>query len=151
MKYLLMIYGNREKWESIPPADWPAAIAKQDAFNARYHETGELLGISTGNPGRGVPQAIPVRVFAQRQQNLPDRALNPRQVEFLAQWSSPSEPLSAGPPPNGLPPPSGPSLVTVTADEPSGTSSTLTSRTPSSLANSSVTARTQCSQVIPVT
>ena len=44
MKYLLMIYGNREKWESFPPGDWAGAIARQDAFNARYQETGELLG-----------------------------------------------------------------------------------------------------------
>jgi hypothetical protein len=44
MKYLLMIYGNREKWESLPRADWPEAIAKQEAFNARYRESGELLG-----------------------------------------------------------------------------------------------------------
>jgi len=34
VKYLLMIYGNREKWESMPP----------EAFNTRYRETGELLG-----------------------------------------------------------------------------------------------------------
>jgi hypothetical protein len=44
VKYLLMIYGNREKWESMPPAAWPEAIAKQEAFNAKYRETGELLG-----------------------------------------------------------------------------------------------------------
>ena len=44
MKYLLMIYGNREKWESMPPEAWRDAIARQDAFNAHYHETGELLG-----------------------------------------------------------------------------------------------------------
>jgi hypothetical protein len=44
VKYLLMIYGNREKWESLPPESWPEAIAKQEAFNARYRETGELLG-----------------------------------------------------------------------------------------------------------
>lgn len=44
MKYLLMIYGNQEKWESMPPESWPEAIARQDAFNARYRETGELLG-----------------------------------------------------------------------------------------------------------
>jgi hypothetical protein len=44
VKYLLMIYGNKEKWAAIPPPDWPAAIARQDAFNARYRETGELLG-----------------------------------------------------------------------------------------------------------
>ena len=44
MKYLLMIYGNREKWESIPPDAWPDAIARQEAFNRKYRETGELLG-----------------------------------------------------------------------------------------------------------
>jgi hypothetical protein len=46
VKYLLMIYGNREKWESLPPEAWREAIAKQEAFNARYRETGELLGVS---------------------------------------------------------------------------------------------------------
>ena len=44
MKYLLMIYGNQEKWASIPAEDWPGAIAKQDAFNRKYQETGELIG-----------------------------------------------------------------------------------------------------------
>lgn len=44
MKYLLMIYGNREKWDSFPAEAWPEAIAKQEAFNARYRQTGELLG-----------------------------------------------------------------------------------------------------------
>ena len=39
-----MIYGNQEKWASIPAAEWPAAIARQDAFNRKYRETGELLG-----------------------------------------------------------------------------------------------------------
>ena len=40
MKYLLMIYGNQEKWEAIPAEQWPQAIARQEAFNARYRETG---------------------------------------------------------------------------------------------------------------
>jgi hypothetical protein len=44
MKYLLMIYGNQEKWASIPAAEWPEVIARQDAFNRRYRETGELVG-----------------------------------------------------------------------------------------------------------
>lgn len=44
MKYVLMIYGNQEKWSSIPADEWPKEIAKQDAFNERYHATGELLG-----------------------------------------------------------------------------------------------------------
>ncbi|MEW2485885.1 YciI family protein [Streptomyces sp. NPDC048411] len=44
MKYLLMIYGNQEKWASIPPESFPAEIAKQDAYNKKYTATGELLG-----------------------------------------------------------------------------------------------------------
>jgi len=44
MKYLLMIYGNQEKWESLSPESWPEVIAKHEVFNARYRETGELLG-----------------------------------------------------------------------------------------------------------
>ena len=44
MKYMLMIYGNQEKWAAVPAETWPAEIAKQEAFNARYRETGELLG-----------------------------------------------------------------------------------------------------------
>ena len=44
MKYLLLIYGNQEKWDSILAEDWPAEIAKYDAFATRYRETGELFG-----------------------------------------------------------------------------------------------------------
>jgi hypothetical protein len=44
MKYLLLIYGNQEKWDSIPAAEWPKVIAEQDAWNDRYRATGELLG-----------------------------------------------------------------------------------------------------------
>jgi hypothetical protein len=44
MKYLLMIYGNKEKWDSLPAEQWPEVIAAQEAFNTRYRETGELLG-----------------------------------------------------------------------------------------------------------
>ena len=44
MKYLLMIYGNQEKWSSYPADAWPEAIARQEAFNAKYRQTGELLG-----------------------------------------------------------------------------------------------------------
>jgi hypothetical protein len=41
VKYLLMIYGNQEKWESMPADEWPDAIARQEAFNAKYRETGD--------------------------------------------------------------------------------------------------------------
>jgi hypothetical protein len=44
MKYVAMIYGNQAKWESFPAEAWPEAIAKQDAFNRRYRESGELIG-----------------------------------------------------------------------------------------------------------
>ena len=44
MKYLLLIYGNQEKWASIPAEEWSAAIAKQDAFNRKYQAAGELIG-----------------------------------------------------------------------------------------------------------
>jgi hypothetical protein len=44
MKYLMLTYGNQEKWNSLPAQEWPEAIAKQEAFNAKYRETGELLG-----------------------------------------------------------------------------------------------------------
>lgn len=44
MKYLVIIYGNKELWESFPPDVMTKAIAEQDAFNQRYQEAGELLG-----------------------------------------------------------------------------------------------------------
>jgi hypothetical protein len=44
MKYLLMIYGNRELWESFPSDEWREHIAAQDAFNEEFQQTGELLG-----------------------------------------------------------------------------------------------------------
>ncbi|MEO3808020.1 YciI family protein [Sphaerisporangium sp. B11E5] len=44
MKYLLLIYGNQEKWGAIPADKWPEEIAKQDAWNRKYQETGELIG-----------------------------------------------------------------------------------------------------------
>src|SRR5260370_41806249 len=40
----MLIYGNQEKWASIPAEEWPQAIAKQDAFNRKYQATGELIG-----------------------------------------------------------------------------------------------------------
>jgi hypothetical protein len=43
MKYLMLTYGNQEKWASFPAEAWPEAIARQEAFNATYRQTGELL------------------------------------------------------------------------------------------------------------
>ena len=43
MKYLVIIYGNKDVWESFPAEEWGPAIAAQDAFNRRFADTGELL------------------------------------------------------------------------------------------------------------
>lgn len=43
MKYLMLIYGSQEKWDSILGEDWAKEIAKQDAFNRKYRQSGELL------------------------------------------------------------------------------------------------------------
>ena len=60
MKYLLMIYGNEEKWNAIPAESWPQEIAKQDAWNKKYHETGELLG------GYGLADAMTARLVRRK-------------------------------------------------------------------------------------
>ena len=44
MKYVAMIYGNQAKWDSFPAEAWPEAIARQEAFNRKYRESGELIG-----------------------------------------------------------------------------------------------------------
>jgi len=44
MKYLIIIYGNQELWDSFPPDELLKAIADQDAFNREFMATGELLG-----------------------------------------------------------------------------------------------------------
>jgi hypothetical protein len=44
MKYLMLIYGNEEKWAAIPAEAWPEAVSRQEAFNKKYQATGELIG-----------------------------------------------------------------------------------------------------------
>jgi hypothetical protein len=44
MKYLLMIYGNADKWASFEAEEWREAIDRTEAWLARYRETGEMLG-----------------------------------------------------------------------------------------------------------
>jgi hypothetical protein len=44
MKYLMLIYGNKEKWDAILADARSEGIAKQVAFNKKYQDTGELLG-----------------------------------------------------------------------------------------------------------
>src|SRR6266508_4037262 len=44
MKYLLIIYGNKEKWESFSAEETKEANERHDAFAQRYYKTGEMLG-----------------------------------------------------------------------------------------------------------
>jgi hypothetical protein len=43
MKYIVLIYGNKETWQSFSAEEATTALAAQDAFNHRYIESGELL------------------------------------------------------------------------------------------------------------
>jgi hypothetical protein len=60
MKYMIIIYGNRELWESFPPEQAQQAIAAQDAFNREFTATGELLG------AYGLADAVQARTVAVR-------------------------------------------------------------------------------------
>ncbi len=64
MKYLMLIYGNQEKWDSILGEEWPEDIAKQDAFNRKYAGTGELIG------AYGLADAVNARLV-RRQDGAP--------------------------------------------------------------------------------
>jgi hypothetical protein len=44
MKYITIIYGNKDLWQSFTPEQAGKAIAEVDAFNRRHKESGELLG-----------------------------------------------------------------------------------------------------------
>ena len=44
VKYITIIYGNKDLWQSFTPDEAARAIAEVDAFNRRYKESGELLG-----------------------------------------------------------------------------------------------------------
>lgn len=43
MKYLVIIYGNKDLWDSFPPEVAAQAVAEVDAFNKRHGDAGELL------------------------------------------------------------------------------------------------------------
>jgi hypothetical protein len=43
VKYMLMIYGNREYWESVPKDDFARIIEIHDAFQQRIKESGEFV------------------------------------------------------------------------------------------------------------
>ena len=44
MKYMLIIYGNEELWNSVSPEEQQRLFKAFDAFNKKYYDTGELLG-----------------------------------------------------------------------------------------------------------
>ena len=44
MKYIAIIYGNKEMWESFPAEVLAKAIGQVNAFNQRHAASGELLG-----------------------------------------------------------------------------------------------------------
>jgi hypothetical protein len=44
VKYMLIIYGNQELWDSIDPAEQQRLFAAFDDFNKRHYASGELLG-----------------------------------------------------------------------------------------------------------
>ncbi|NJC73516.1 hypothetical protein HC031_27880 [Planosporangium thailandense] len=60
MKYLMLVYGNQEKWASIPAETFSAEVAKQDAFNKKYQQTGELLG------AYGLSDAVAARLVRRK-------------------------------------------------------------------------------------
>ncbi|GIJ49511.1 hypothetical protein Val02_63970 [Virgisporangium aliadipatigenens] len=64
MKYLLLIYGNEEKWGSLPADELTQIIADQDAWNAKYQQTGELLG------AYGLGDAVTAKLI-RRENGLP--------------------------------------------------------------------------------
>ncbi|MGI5216085.1 YciI family protein [Plantactinospora sp. CA-290183] len=43
MKYLMLIYGNEDVWNTLAPADLAALIGEVDAFNDALAESGELV------------------------------------------------------------------------------------------------------------
>jgi hypothetical protein len=44
MKYMLLIYGNEENWQAVPPEELAEIIRQTDALNQQLFESGELVG-----------------------------------------------------------------------------------------------------------
>ncbi|MFE9746377.1 hypothetical protein FHX81_3200 [Saccharothrix saharensis] len=43
MKYLMLIYGNEQVWNSVDAEEFTKLVADVDAFNAELRESGELV------------------------------------------------------------------------------------------------------------
>jgi len=61
MKYLLIVYGNKEKWEAFSPEEQEIAIERYEAFAKKYVDTGEMLG------GYGLADAADTRLVQTKQ------------------------------------------------------------------------------------
>ena len=44
MKYMLLIYGNEELWNSFPQEDFAKVVAETDALQQELRESGEFIG-----------------------------------------------------------------------------------------------------------
>jgi hypothetical protein len=45
VKYLMLIFGREDIWNSLEPADLAALISEVDGFNAALRESGELISV----------------------------------------------------------------------------------------------------------
>jgi len=78
---MMIIYGNKELWDSIPAEEWATHIAAFDAFNEKFFATGELLG------GYGVADAAQAKTLRVRD-GMPAVTDGPflESKEYLASW-----------------------------------------------------------------
>lgn len=60
MKYLLIIYGNKEKWDAFTAEEEREAIERHEAFAEKYFRTGEMLG------GYGLADAAGAKVVLRK-------------------------------------------------------------------------------------
>lgn len=60
MKYMVIIYGNKELWQSFTPDVAAQAIADVDEFNRRYLRSDEMLG-ACGLGDEGTAKTVRVR------------------------------------------------------------------------------------------
>ena len=44
MKYMLLIYGNEELWNSLPPEDFAKLVEETNALQQELRESGEFIG-----------------------------------------------------------------------------------------------------------
>jgi hypothetical protein len=57
--------------------------ARGEHLGRLHPQAGEKLGVRTGHPGRRAHETVTVRVFTDGDEDLPDRFLDPAQVDGL--------------------------------------------------------------------